>query len=182
MINHRFKFQIVGLSLLSFCLLLLQLFLGSYRDNEVNLSHPLGLKLRALQEQGISMVSVKVGEYILLVVLNDFLSTWRLDAGCIFFSHCYLCLGPIEKECVNTLLSEALCLPPSLTRSLSTVVHSKTGGIIMFVLRFVASLNDEGDLWYSMSNRRWMYQIEDISVKEIHGDVVSHMTEVRTVC
>lgn len=75
MINHRFKFQIVGLSLLSFCLLLLQLFLGSYRDNEVNLSHPLGLKLRALQEQGISMVSVKVGEYILLVVLNDFLST-----------------------------------------------------------------------------------------------------------
>lgn len=52
----------------------------------------------------------------------------------------------------------------------------------MFVLRFVASLNDEGDLWYSMSNRRWMYQIEDISVKEIHGDVVSHMTEVRTVC
>lgn len=73
-------------------------------------------------------------------------------------------------------------MPPSLTRSLSTVVHSKTGGIIMFVLRFVASLNDEGDLWYSMSNRRWMYQIEDISVKEIHGDVVSHMTEVRTVC
>ena len=73
-------------------------------------------------------------------------------------------------------------MPPSLTRSLSTVVHSKTGGIIMFVLRFVASLNDEGDLWYSMSNRRWMYQIEDISVKEIHGDVVSHMTEVRAVC
>ena len=73
-------------------------------------------------------------------------------------------------------------MPPSLTRSLTTVVHSKTGGIIMFVLRFVASLNDEGDLWYSMSNRRWMYQIEDISVKEIHGDVVSHMTEVRTVC
>lgn len=49
----------------------------------------------------------------------------------------------------------------------------------MFVLRFIASLNDEGDLWYSMSNRRWMYQIEDISVKEIHGDVVSHMTEVK---
>lgn len=101
-------------------------------------------------------------------------------AECIFFS-CHPCLGPIEKECVNTLLSEALCLPPSLTRSLSTVVHSKTGGIIMFVLRFVASLNDEGDLWYSMSNRRWMYQIEDISVKEIHGDVVSHMTEVRII-
>lgn len=57
--------QIVGLSLLSSFLLLLQLFLGSYRDNEVNLSHPLSLKLRALQEQGIRVVSVKVGEYIL---------------------------------------------------------------------------------------------------------------------
>merc|ERR1712194_896376 len=77
----------------------------------------------------------------------------------------------------NTLLSEALCMPPSLCRPLSNVVHSKTGGIIMFVLRFLASLNDERDLWFSMSSRRWMYNLEEIRLKEIHGDVVSHMTE-----
>ena len=87
--------------------------------------------------------------------------------------------GPIEKKFVNTLLSEALCMPPSLCRPLSNVVHSKTGGIIMFVLRFLASLNDERDLWFSMSSRRWMYNLEEIRLKEIHGDVVSHMTEVR---
>ena len=94
----------------------------------------------------------------------------------IYFSH-HLA-GPIEKKCVNTLLSEVLCMPPSLCRPLSNVVHSKTGGIILFVLRFLASLNDEGHLWFSMSSRRWMYNLEQIRLKEIHGDVVSHMTEV----
>ena len=86
--------------------------------------------------------------------------------------------GPIEKESVNKLLSEALCIPPSLCWPLSDVVHSKTGGVILFILRFLASLNDDGDLWFNMSARRWMYNLEEIRLKEIHGDVVSHMTEV----
>jgi len=38
-------------------------------------------------------------------------------------------LGPIERESVNTLISEALCLPPSLSRNISGLVHSKTGGM-----------------------------------------------------
>jgi len=121
------------------------LFLGCYRDNEVKLSHPLTEKLHALQEQGISIIPIKI--------------------------------GPIEKECVNKLLSEVLCLPPSLCRPLSNVVHSKTSGIILFILRFLASLNSEGELWFSMNNRRWMYDLEQIRLKEIHGDVVGHMTE-----
>ena len=37
-------------------------------------------------------------------------------------------LGPIEKESVNALISEALCLPPSLSRPLSSLLRSKTGG------------------------------------------------------
>ena len=37
-------------------------------------------------------------------------------------------LGPIEKQSVVTLVSEALCLPPSLSRPLSSLLHSKTGG------------------------------------------------------
>ncbi len=90
----------------------------------------------------------------------------------------FLQIGPIEKECVNTLLSEVLCLPPSLCRPLSTVVHSKTGGIILFILRFLASLNDDGDLSFSMTNRRWTYDLEQVRLKEIHDDVVTHMTEV----
>jgi len=68
-------------------------------------------------------------------------------------------------------------MPPSLCWPLSNAVHSKTGGIILFVLKFLASLNDDKDLWFSMSARRWMYNLEEIRRKEIHGDVVSHMTE-----
>jgi len=85
-------------------------------------------------------------------------------------------LGQIEKECVNSLVSDALCLPPSLCVRLSTVVHRKTGGIVLFVLKFLKSLNEEGLLWFSMSSRRWEFDLNRIKVREISDDVVVHMT------
>ena len=124
------------------------LFLGCYRENEVGLSHPLTAKLNDIQEQGINVITIKV--------------------------------GPIEKECVNSLVSEALCLPPSLCLPLSTVIHSKTGGIIMFILKFLKSLNEEGLLWFSMTSRRWEYDLNKIRLKEISEDVVQHMTQHMT--
>lgn len=93
------------------------------------------------------------------------------NSSCVLFS-----AGPIEKESVNALLSKVLCLPPSLSWPLSTVVHKKTGGIILFILMFLASLNDDGDLRFNMSNRRWVFDLCAIELKDIHGDVVSHMT------
>jgi len=74
-------------------------------------------------------------------------------------------LGQIEKECVNSLVSDALCLPPSLCVRLSTVVHRKTGGIMLFVLKFLKSLNEEGLLWFSMSSRRWEFDLNRIKVR-----------------
>eukprot|EP00804_Cyclotella_cryptica_P017947 CCRYP_001294-RA/>CCRYP_001294-RA protein AED:0.11 eAED:0.11 QI:0/1/0.75/1/0.57/0.5/8/387/881 len=120
------------------------LFLGTYRDNEVSLSHPLTEKMNDLQQNGVHVVTIK--------------------------------LGPIEKECANSLVSEALCLPPNLCRPLSNAIHTKTGGVIMFLLRFLKSLNDEGLLWFSLSSRRWEFNLEKIRIKEISGDVVQHMT------
>lgn len=38
-----------------------QLFLGSYRDNEVDRSHPLTCTLQAIQEQGVNAVTIKLG-------------------------------------------------------------------------------------------------------------------------
>ena len=81
---------------------------------------------------------------------------------------------------MNTLISETLCLPPSLARPLSSVIHGKTGGIIMFLLRFLKSLNDEGLLWFSMSSRRWEFDLDKIRVKQISEDVVQHMTLTMT--
>ena len=128
------------------CMLCLQF--RCYRENEVSLSHPLTGKLNDIQEQGVSIVTIKV--------------------------------GPMEKECINYLFSESLCLPPSLCRPLSTVVHSKTGGIILFILKFLKSLNEEGLLWFSMSSRKWEFDLKKISTKEISGDVVQHMTQLMT--
>jgi predicted ATPase len=85
-------------------------------------------------------------------------------------------IGPMEKECVNTLVSKALCLPPNLSRPLLNVIHTKTGGIIMFVIRFLKSLNDEGLLWFSLSSHCWEFDLQKISIKEISEDVVQHMT------
>ena len=64
-------------------------------------------------------------------------------------------IGPMEKDCINTLLSETLCLPPRLCHPLSTLVHNKTGGIALWVLDFLKSLNEEGLLWFNFSSRRW---------------------------
>lgn len=64
-------------------------------------------------------------------------------------------IGPISQDNVNTLVAELLCLPPRLSHPLSNVVHSKTGGVALFVLKFLESLNTEGLLWFSLTSRRW---------------------------
>mmetsp|Transcript_37175 Transcript_37175/g.83539 ORF Transcript_37175/g.83539 Transcript_37175/m.83539 type:complete len:1332 (+) Transcript_37175:185-4180(+) len=120
------------------------LFLGSYRDTEVNRSHPLLSKLNTMEEQGVTVVDVKV--------------------------------GPIQKEVVNTMISEILYTPPSLCRPLSSIIHSKTGGVIMFILRFLQTLNADDKLWFNMGGKRWMYDLDKIRHTEIQDDVVSHMT------
>jgi len=121
------------------------LFLGCYRENEVNDSHMLSTSLNDIREQGINIMTIKV--------------------------------GAIEKESTNALISDVMCLPPNLCRPLSNVVHRKTGGIIMFVLRLLASLNDEELIWYSIKSRRWMFDLQKIELKEMSEDVVKHMTE-----
>jgi len=121
------------------------LFLGSYRENEVNGSHPLTKKLHDIKEQGTKIVTIKVGQ--------------------------------IERECVNTLLSETLCIPPSLCQPLSTVVHNKCCGIILFIWKFLAYLHDEGLLLFSMTHRQWLYDLDKIRLEQIHQDVVLHITK-----
>ena len=64
-------------------------------------------------------------------------------------------IGPIEKDLVKTILSETLLLPPTLCQTLSTTIHSKTGGVVLFVMNFFKSLNEEGLLWFNLSSRRW---------------------------
>ena len=47
----------------------------------------------------------------------------------------------------------------------------------MFILRLLASLNDEGLIYYSINLRRWTFDLQKIELKEMSKDVVNHMTE-----
>lgn len=99
------------------------LFVGVYRDNQSSSTKRLKKLLYGMQEQGVSLMSIKI--------------------------------GPMEKESINTLISETLCLPPRLCLPLSTMIHNKTRGIALWVLDFLKSLNEEGLLWFNFSSRRW---------------------------
>ena len=99
------------------------LFVGVYRDNQPSSTQRLKKLFDGMQEQGVSLMSIKI--------------------------------GPIEKEYVNAFLSETLCLPPRLCQPLSTSIRSKTGGIALFVMNFLKSLNEENLLWFDSSSRRW---------------------------
>eukprot|EP00578_Thalassiosira_sp_NH16_P000534 CAMPEP_0181134560 /NCGR_PEP_ID=MMETSP1071-20121207/32153_1 /TAXON_ID=35127 /ORGANISM="Thalassiosira sp., Strain NH16" /LENGTH=60 /DNA_ID=CAMNT_0023221087 /DNA_START=1 /DNA_END=179 /DNA_ORIENTATION=+ len=37
-------------------------------------------------------------------------------------------LGPLDKESTNALVSESMCMPPNLSKPLSSVVGGKTAG------------------------------------------------------
>ncbi|KAL7553996.1 hypothetical protein ACHAWF_017381, partial [Thalassiosira exigua] len=78
-------------------------------------------------------------------------------------------LGPLEKEVVNTICSENLYLPPSLCRSLSNIVHTKTGGIVLFVINFLKSLNEDGILRFNLSLGRYEYDNEQIQITAMDG-------------
>ncbi|KAL7540418.1 hypothetical protein ACHAXR_012736 [Thalassiosira sp. AJA248-18] len=85
-------------------------------------------------------------------------------------------LGPMERESANTLVSEALCLPPSLARNLSELVHSKTGGSALFVRNFLLSLSKDGLIWFNLSTQRWEYDLSKIRMTEVPPDVVKYLT------
>jgi len=85
-------------------------------------------------------------------------------------------VGPIERESVNSIVSDALCLPPSLCRPLSTVIHQKAGGVILFVIRFLNSLNKQGHLVYCLESRRWTWDLEKIKSERVSEDFVVHTT------
>lgn len=78
------------------------LFVMAHRDDQSNSAKRLKKLLYGMQDQGVSLMSIKI--------------------------------GAIEKDSVNTLLSETLCLPPRLCNPLSAAIHNKTGGIVSSVV------------------------------------------------
>jgi len=85
-------------------------------------------------------------------------------------------LGPLEKETVNTLVSEAMCLPPSLSQPLAAIVHTKTAGSPLFCVSFLS----DGMIRFNLNTRCWEYDIKRILMKEIPLSVVQYMKDQMT--
>ena len=82
--------------------------------------------------------------------------------------------GPIPVDTVNAMCSENLYLPPSLCRSLSTAVHNKAGGIILFVVNLLKSLSSDGLLRFNASLGRFEYNIQLVQMDGLDFEGVSN--------
>ena len=85
-------------------------------------------------------------------------------------------LEGLLRDDVNALVSEALCYPQRLTRSLATLIHQKTAGNPLFVKEFLDSLATENLLKYSLSSHRWRWDEEVIEMKAVANGVVDLLT------
>jgi predicted ATPase len=85
-------------------------------------------------------------------------------------------LDCMDEETLNTMVSETLCLFPSLTRSLSNIIYRKTKGNPLFVSRLLLSLSKEGLLRLSLNLRRWEWDKEKIQCQKLPDNVAKFLT------
>ena len=116
-------------------------FVGTYRDNEVQVDHDLFDLMEKLEISNVPMTKIT--------------------------------LEGLKHEDLNTMISDALCLYPRISKSLSWIVHQKTKGNPFFALEFMQSLQSRGLLQYNSHQKRWMWNEnitrgEDITNNVLH--------------
>ncbi|KAL7512036.1 hypothetical protein ACHAXN_008983 [Cyclotella atomus] len=71
-------------------------------------------------------------------------------------------LKRMEEDCLNSVMSELLCLSPRLIRPFSRIVHSKTRGNCLFISQLMLSLNRDGLIYLDFNKQRWVWNEEKI--------------------
>ena len=131
------------------------LFLGCYRN-----SNEIGTEM---QIEGTNVKSVRGDPANVVKAINE------IKAQNIRVFECDL--GPFDNETVNALVSESLCLPSTLSKPLSTILHSKTQGNPLLCVNYLG----EGSIRLNLNERRWEYNIKEILAKEIPESVVQYL-------
>eukprot|EP00804_Cyclotella_cryptica_P009125 CCRYP_003206-RA/>CCRYP_003206-RA protein AED:0.03 eAED:0.03 QI:45/1/1/1/1/0.8/5/1940/965 len=81
----------------------------------------------------------------------------------------------MDKDTVNRIVSDLLCLSRRLVKSLSEILYCKTKGNPLFFSRLLMSLNRDGLLNLSLSRRRWVWDEELIQSRQLPDDVASFL-------
>jgi predicted ATPase len=115
-------------------------FVGTYRDNEVQIGHALFDLMERLEISNVPLNNVS--------------------------------LSGLDQEHLNEMISDALCLYPRISKSLSDIVFQKTKGNPFFVLEFMQSLQSRGLLQYDSCQKRWVWNEDTIRAEEITDNVL----------
>ena len=83
----------------------------------------------------------------------------------------------IDGAAINELVSDALHISPPQSRSLADLIFQKTSGNALFVVKFIQTLYDEGLLRYSLSSRRWTWDVDAIQSKTVADSVAELLTD-----
>mmetsp|Transcript_9387 Transcript_9387/g.19543 ORF Transcript_9387/g.19543 Transcript_9387/m.19543 type:complete len:1516 (+) Transcript_9387:207-4754(+) len=85
-------------------------------------------------------------------------------------------LTNLNPEEVNRLVSGSLRTSPRLTRSLSTVLHSKSLGNPFFLRQTMEVLCKEGYFHFSLIERKWKWDLDEILDLRLDDNVVALLT------
>ncbi|KQV78132.1 AAA family ATPase [Rhizobium sp. Root1220] len=86
-------------------------------------------------------------------------------------------LRGVGLDDVGRMIADALDAQREEVEPLAEIVFAKTGGNPFFTTQFVASLVDEGVLYYDASATGWRWDIDRIGAKYVSGSVVDLMVE-----
>ncbi|KAL3791816.1 hypothetical protein HJC23_002447 [Cyclotella cryptica] len=125
------------------------LFVGGFRDNEVEQDH-------------------------VLVEFFTTLSTFNIKTSMIS-------LHGINTEDVNAMISDTLGIFPRTCKSLSDIVSRKTNGNPYFALEFLRSLIDRDLITYSLRDKHWKWDINQIGAENITDNVLYILTNKMSV-
>ena len=84
-------------------------------------------------------------------------------------------LAPLEIEDVTCLCSDAMRVDAATVRQFAALVHEKCGGNPFFVNQFIATLVDEGLLWFDQDRGSWRWELATIRAKGFTDNVVDLM-------
>jgi len=123
------------------------LFIGAYRDNEVDDSHAFMQTLQSIEEMQITPVR----NLMLKNLSVEHIVDWVQDS--------------LQETKTEVLLS------------LVELIYTKTQGNAFFTSQFLQNLFDENLLYFDFRQEKWQWKIEEIEAQNITDNVVDLMTQ-----